>query len=479
MRRMTAERAMRRPLSLALRLTVSIGVAATVVFLGFGWVIGRAIESHFEKQDAGELEVLAQAVRQELSAVRAEGDLVPLRRKLEEMLAGHHGVFLYIARADGRTLFASPGADLATMARTARPASGNAPGSPLVWKDGRQTYRGLVLRVDSEVGRDGQPFTVAVATAIDYHLRFLEDFHRTLWLMIASGIAIMGLMGWVAVRQGHAPLRRIIAQIRRISTSQLHLRLSPDTVLIELADLAVSFNEMLERVEEAFRRLSNFSADIAHELRTPVTNLMTQTQVALSNARSIEEYRETLYSNLEEYERIAQMIGDMLFLAKAENGLYKPSLANVNLVLEVQALFDYFEAWAEERGVLLALEGAAAVPGDRLMLRRALSNLLSNAIRHTPSGQTVVVRLAETGDDAVEIVVENPGTDIPPEHLPRLFDRFYRWDSSRQRKDDGVGLGLAIVKSIVDAHGGSISVVSAEGRTRFKITLPKQCSSDG
>lgn len=206
---------------------------------------------------------------------------------------------------------------------------------------------------------------------------------------------------------------------------------------------------------------------------------MTQTQVALSNARSIEEYRETLYSNLEEYERIAQMIGDMLFLAKAENGLYKPSLANVNLVLEIQALFDYFEAWAEERGVLLALEGAAAVPGDRLMLRRALSNLLSNAIRHTPSGQTVVVRLAETGDDAVEIVVENPGTDIPPEHLPRLFDRFYRWDSSRQRKDDGVGLGLAIVKSIVDAHGGSISVVSAEGRTRFKITLPKQCSSDG
>ncbi|WP_147075008.1 ATP-binding protein, partial [Sulfuriferula plumbiphila] len=188
--------------------------------------------------------------------------------------------------------------------------------------------------------------------------------------------------------------------------------------------------------------------------------------------RSIDEYREILYSNLEEYERMAQMIGDMLFLAQADNGLLKPSLANVDLAAEVRTLFDYFEAWAEERGVALALKGAPAnVPGDRLMLRRALSNLLSNAIRHTPSDQAVQVRL-ETCTDGTRVVVDNPGKEIPPQHLPRLFDRFYRVDSSRYRQGDGAGLGLAIVKAIVDAHGGTVTAISTNGRTQFQITLP-------
>ena len=276
-------------------------------------------------------------------------------------------------------------------------------------------------------------------------------------------------MGWVAVRQGHIPLRRIITQIQKISTNQLHIRLSPASVPKELVNLAISFNEMLERMEEAFQRLSNFSADIAHELRTPVTALMTQTQVALSNARSIEQYREILYSNLEEYERMAQMIGDMLFLAQADNRLSKPNLSDIDLAIEVQALFDYYEAWAEERGVSLSLEGTAKLSANRPMLQRALNNLLSNAIRHTLPGQTVQIRLGAPNVDETCISVENPGVDIAPEHLPRLFDRFYRADPSRHRKDEGTGLGL----SIVDAHGGKIKVTSAGARTRFHITLPR------
>jgi len=289
--------------------------------------------------------------------------------------------------------------------------------------------------------------------------------------MIVSGIVITSLMGWIAVRRGQAPLHKIITQIHHISANELQTRLDPEAVPKELDNLAVSFNEMLERIEEAFQRLSNFSADIAHELRTPITNLMTQTQVTLSKERSTNEYREILYSNIEEYERMALMIEDMLFLAQSDNALDAPDMTEVNLSKEIYGLFDYYEAWAEEHGISLELKGSATVSGNKLMLRRALSNLLSNAIRYTQPGQTVYVRLTHSTTNDVSISIENPGEAIPPEHIPRLFDRFYRVDPSRQSRSDGTGLGLAIVKSIIDAHQGKVDVNFDKGYTRFQISL--------
>ena len=168
---------------------------------------------------------------------------------------------------------------------------------------------------------------------------------------------------------------------------------------------------------------------------------------------------------------MAQMIGDMLFMAKADHGLQQNEITDVDLATEVRDLFDYYDGWAEDRGVALTLEGAASVAGDRGMLRRALGNLLSNAIRHTFRGQAVHVALCTSPDGKIGITIENPGAEIPREHFPRLFDRFHRVDPSRQRDGDGAGLGLAIVKSIVDAHRGEIHVTSSEGRTRFQISL--------
>jgi len=338
------------------------------------------------------------------------------------------------------------------------------------WNDGSNFFRGFVRPADSTVWPDDQAYTVAVAVPINRHLQFLDSFRYTLWFMIVSGIIIASLAGWAAVRQGHAPLRDIINQIRRISASQLNTRLTPDTVPKELADLAGSFNEMLERMEEAFLRLSGFSADIAHDLRTPVTSMMTQTQVTLSQTRTIDEYQEILYSNIEEFEQMTRMINDMLFLAQADHGRSKPNVASVDLCREVLGVFDYYEAWAEERGVVLRVEGAATVSGDQLMLRRALGNLLSNAISHSPRTDTVRVILGRLENGETRIVVENGGNEIPAEHLPRLFDRFYRVD--RSRPEGGTGLGLAIVKTIVAAHGGTITVESSNGRTGFRINLP-------
>jgi two-component system heavy metal sensor histidine kinase CusS len=261
--------------------------------------------------------------------------------------------------------------------------------------------------------------------------------------------------------------------IRNIQSDHLHVRLDPETAPVELQDLVLSFNQMIGRLEEGFVRLTNFSADIAHELRTPLTNLITQTQVGLSKARDQSEYRELLYSNLEEQERLATMVSDMLWLAQADHGLVKPEFATLDLAVEVQDSIEYLTAWAEESQVRLAVQGEGQlVKGDRAMLRRALLNLLANAISHTPAGGLVTIRLDPPANGLVRLAVENTGETIPAEHLSKIFDRFYRIDPSRQRHKEGVGLGLAIVHSIIAVHGGQVEARSSAGLTIFTLTLP-------
>lgn len=263
------------------------------------------------------------------------------------------------------------------------------------------------------------------------------------------------------------------SRIKSITSENLDVRLDPTRVPIELEQLVVSFNQMIERIEDVFTRQANFSADIAHEIRTPITNLVTQTEIALSQKRPQKELEDVLYSNMEEYNRMAKMVSDMLFLAQADNHQLIPERALLDLQAETIKVFEFFEAWAEEQDVGLKFKGhSCVVEGDPLMLRRAIYNLLSNAIRYTTRGKSVTIHVVER-ESMVELIVENPGQSIPQKHLPRLFDRFYRVDPSRQRKSEGSGIGLAIVKSIVTAHGGKISVASDSVSTRFTVSLPR------
>ncbi len=455
---------MRRPTSLTLRLTLLFGAVITVGFLTLGWIIERSLNEHFGAEDIKELKVIAQAVERTLSTLQYNQNPELAKQRFDDILVGHHGPLLYIRDASGKQFYRSPESDISLLASPDQLLQSGIH----LWNDSNQNYRVLVQQVTAS---SNDPYTIIIAVDIDFHLHFLHSFRRTLWLMVAGGIAIMGLLGWLAVRHGHRPLHSVVDQIHKISANELNTRLDPKAVPAELTELAKSFNELLQRLEEAFIRLSNFSADIAHELRTPVTNLMTQTQVALSQVRDSEEYQEILYSNIEEYERMAQMIGDMLFLAKADDDLDSPNAENIDLENEVRNLFDYYEAWAEENRISLILEGRASVQGDALMLRRALSNLLSNAIHHTPQGESISIKLSCT-EDSVLIIVQNPGTPIPTEHLSKIFDRFYRIDPSRQRGAEGAGLGLAIVKSIVEIHNGEISVTSDKTYTQFQIRLP-------
>jgi two-component system heavy metal sensor histidine kinase CusS len=462
-----------RPASLALRVTAFVGLATVLVFFAFGMIVVRSLDDHFVEQDAEELRGLAETIQKPLRELGSGADATQVSRQFADAVTRHHAVFFYVADASGKTLYASPGPDLARIAANTRPAASVEAQSLKVVADGGQFYRTAVLRYDLNTPAASAHYTVVVASDMAAHVRYIEHFQQTLWLTTLAVCLIALLAAWLAVRQGHAPIRKISAQLREITSSELHVRLLPQDVPIELAGLVASFNDMLGRLEDGFRQLSNFSADIAHELRTPVTNLTTETEVALRQARGVEEYREILYSNLEEFERMRMMIADMLFLAKTENNNSLLNLQDVDLAKEVNGLFEFFEAWAEDRGVTLRLEGAASkVQGDPLMLRRALSNLLSNAIRYTQRGCAVTVRLTSQNGGTL-IAAENPGDDIAAEHLPHLFERFYRVDPSRQRQGEGAGLGLAIVKSIVEAHHGEVRALSTHGVTRFEITLPK------
>lgn len=461
---------MPRSPSLALRLTLFFSIVSAAVLLMLGYLIGRSMERHLEEQDLAALDGKLELVRHLLAKAQSAGDWDAVAGQLDDALVGHHGLAVAIIGPDGRVLFTSSGIVFPRGVLESRPTHG-APRA-MVWQQGDHSYRGIAAATSTLVA--GKPATVTVALAVDIgeHQDFMAAFHKNLWAMIVGGILLIVVLGWIAARRGLAPVHHIAAISRGISADRLGSRLPIDTVPAELVDLANAFNEMLARLEDSFRRLSDFSSDLAHELRTPVTNLTTQTQVALTGKRSAEALREVLYSNLEEYNRLSRMIEDMLFLAKSDNGLIVLRSETIELAAEVQKLFEFYEAFAEERGVGLTRVGNGTVQGDKLMLRRAISNLLSNALQHTPRGSAVSVRIDRLESGEVRLTVENPGEQIPPEHLSRLFDRFYRVDFSRRAASGGAGLGLAILKSIIAAHQGKILVSSVPESTRFEIIFP-------
>jgi two-component system heavy metal sensor histidine kinase CusS len=469
---------MNAKLSLTARLTLLFAAGSCTVLLALGGLIGVAIEKHFEEQDRDVLVGKMQLAQHAIERVASPHDFAQLAAVLGDALIGHHDLVIQVLGPHNDVLLASPMVDFTAAWQPTRIA----PTTPsfTTWAEGGRTYRGMTHAISTAIAAM-PPLRVTVAVDIEHHTQFMRLFMRTLWLFVAGAAVAMGFLGWFAASRGLAPLRAMRDRAAGVTAHKLDQRLPVDAVPPELADLAKSLNAMLARLEDAFRRLSDFSSDIAHELRTPVSNLMTQTQVSLSRPRDAASYREVLESNAEEFERLTRMISDMLFLAKTESTqtgvLMAAKSEAVDLAREVNELFDFYEALAEERFVRLKLSGQCTVAGDRLMLRRAISNLLSNALRYTPSGGTVLVTLTETPEHGL-LTVDNPGETIPAQHLPRLFERFYRADASRQHASgEGTGLGLAITQAIVQAHQGAISVASSNGHTCFSIRLPRADSA--
>lgn len=455
--------------SLTLRLTILFAAASTAVLLLLGHLIARSVEQHFEEQDMAVLNGKLELVEHALNKTHSVADLARLPGRLTDSLVGHHSLDVLVIAPDGAVLYASRDAQFpATVIRTATSAVA---GSAVWRKTHGHAVRGIVKLAATGIG-GSRPATIAVATDIGHHQHFMGGFQRTLWGVVTAGALLTGLLGWGAARRGLAPLRAIGREVGAITARRLDSRLSAEAVPAELGELAETLNGMLSRLEDSFRRLSHFSSDLAHELRTPVSNLLTQTQVTLSKPRTVDEYRDILASNTEEFERLARIVSDMLFLAKSENDLVVPTREPVSLADEVKSVLEFYEALAEEKGIVVALLGTGTISGDRLMIRRAINNLVSNAIRHTSPGGAITVRVLENDQSGVELQVENTGEGIAPEHLPRLFDRFYRVDFARQRQSEGAGLGLAITRSIVRAHGGEAAVHSEHGLSTFSLKFP-------
>jgi len=454
-------------LSLTARLAILFATLAAVLLMTVGVLLERSVAAHFDELDHHELLSKLAAIEALFARTTTDEAFAVLPQRLDDALAGHDTVALRVHDARGQLIHAVQPERFGTQARVA-----DTHAYDLKWVDAGRHFIGREQSIRIPLP-DPVDTTVMLGLDITHHVHFLTTMRQQLGMGISAATVLAALLGWLAAHKGLAPMRRVTATARRLSAERLGERLSEHDAPAEMRELVEAFNGMLERLEAAFRRLSDFSADIAHELRTPVSNLMTETQVALSRARGADEYRETLHSNLEEFDRLARMISDMLFLAKADNGLLPRPAKQVALDHEADALVEFYDALAEEQGVRLQVAGKATVTGDPLMLRRALANLISNAIRHTASGGVIDVRI-EADDHRVALRVTNPGDAIPAEQLPRLFERFHRVDPSRTRQGEGSGLGLAITRSIVEAHGGTVTVESAPGRTCFEITLPRE-----
>ena len=455
-------------LTLTARLTLLYMVASLLVLSGLGFMVTRANDAHFVDLDRTFLEDKAALIRQ---LVTGSASMAQMQQKLDELQQSHNGLHLRLEQQQtllfGETDNPFPSDLTSTVGTTTGPLTTRD------WRRDGNVMRGTVFAMEAPSYLDSpEGLRLLLATDTHHHTHFMDELRHSLMVYLLVAALASGLLAWWAARRGLAPLRDMRERARRVNAHQLDERMPEDSVPVEMAELAHDLNTMLARLQSDFQRLSDFSSDLAHELRTPISNLLTQTQVTLAQPRDAASYRDTLASNAEEFQRLGRMVSDMLLLAKTEHGLALPHRESVNLQEQAQALFDFYDVVADERGIALVLEGQAKVHGDKLMLRRAISNLLSNAIRHAPEQSRVVVRLSQVRGEAA-LCVDNAGPAIAAEHLPRLFDRFYRVDKSRVHlASDGTGLGLAITQAIMAAHGGSVTVDSSAESTRFCLRFP-------
>ena len=459
-----------RPTSLSMRLGLSVSVmgAALVVLLAAlaYFALTHELDSLAKKSLDGKLEQIRHSLAEDMSAHAISQQ----PHALLDLVMGHDNLHLTIyENKSGIKLLLNLGE------RSLEPMLSSIPATDTTSYQRWSDSEGKNFLTASKVMQLNDGDIVRVLLSIDRSAdeALLSAYLKSTLILLPFLLALIGMGAWRIVKRGLSPLRQFRQVASLISTQDLTHRISVDKLPQELSTLAHGINFMLHRLDSGVQQLSQFSDDLAHELRSPISNLMGKAQVTLSRERPPEEYKAVLECCTEELERVTRIVTDMLFLAQVSHPASLVPFEKIILEDEVRRVVDLFSISAEEKQINLRIAGGGRTFGDRLMVQRAISNLLSNAIRHSPIGANISL-LVERHSETVCVSVGNPGVGIPAQHIPHLFERFYRVDTSRSRAEGGTGLGLAIVRSILSLHQGAVEVSSIPGSfTVFRLIFPK------
>lgn len=448
------------PRALSLRLAAMFALVTMVLMGSTGLYLYQSLEREIAWRDdqslLGRLQHMQALINDSASVETLRG-----RPRLYENMLGNKESLLWIVDEHNQVLIEINPAHLPVPQLQAAPSARLADG----------TYGEPVRLAWLDVVNGDRHLTLIAAKLLVEREQMLGAYRFKLWLALIVGALLAFALGWWVSQRGLRPVRQLATRAAGIDVQHLHLRLDDFAEVSELRVLSKALNSMLARLEDGFAQLSRFSEDLAHEMRTPLSNLMGHTQHALRHGRTVDEYQNLLVSNQEEYERLARMIDSMLFLARTEQSHISINPERVDLHELGEQLGEYFEGVAQERDIQLIAQTQGELVADPILLRRALANLLANALRHATPGSEVTLS-SEIRENMLELSVCNQGDPIAAEHLPRLFERFYRCDPSRNQPDDSGGLGLAIVRSIMQLHGGRVSVDSSERGTVFRLEFP-------
>ncbi|MBK3760383.1 heavy metal sensor histidine kinase [Stutzerimonas frequens] len=453
--------------SLTSRMAIAFMLVVTVVLLAAAISFNYFCQLHFERKDAQVLNEKAAAVERTLLNSSAFG---PETASRIDAVIEHSFGFATAVVVDGKTVYSHH-----NLSESLLPLVTDIQEERWTVSFGGHQYSGITRKVNRWV--EGQDTVIYLALDVTHRIHFSDMIQQWFAYTLVVSALLSGALGVVLIRKGLKPIDELSKTSSTVTAHCLDTRIPTESVPGELHELVDNFNEMLSRLDDSFLRLSGFSADIAHELRTPLNSMLTQMEVALLRDRENTDYKDILYSALEELRRMSKMVDDMLFLAKADNGKITPNAEDASMAEITASVIEYYELAAEDKKVEIALSGDGSVHGDKSMLRRAVSNIVSNAVRYAEEGSTISVEISESGG-SVCTAISNRGTTIPAELQARVFDRFYRVDTARREGTTmNAGLGMAITRSIVEAHKGRIACESAEGHTTFTMTLPKLMSS--
>lgn len=441
-----------KPRSIAFQLILLFTLAAALLLAcGLGVVYSIVTHHAFAEDNA----VLADKLFV-LSADLRENGPEMLGEELTALRAGQHTPYwIRILDSQGRAAAETPGMDRLIPIKIFSVAR-----EPAEAIRTRKDYRSagkLFSLVSFNERSGGETYTLQVAQDRSSDEQVERNFALLFIAVLFGGILASALIAIIVTRRGLRPLRKMTESLRRIGADQLKERIGSDGWPHELQPLAIAFDQMLKRLDDSFTRLSQFSADLAHELRTPIANMLGETQVALTRDRNAAEYRETIESTVAECERLSRIVDNLLFVARVDAASEPIARKWFDARAAVEKIAAFYQMAADDHDVTITCSGDGQIYADPDLFERVVGNLLDNALRFTAKHGTINITVSKHNSN-FEVAVSDNGYGIPPEHLPRVFDRFYRAESSRS--SDGAGLGLALVKSIVELHGGSAAIQS-------------------